>query len=1275
MKRSASAGHPTRAVLEPLEPRLLLDAGVLDHFEWSAIASPQRVNGPFGAALTAVDDAGAPVSDYSGTVALAGRQPGEAVELTGVILNAGFEAFTPEHWSTTQRAYSGTQWASEGNRSLRIYTGAQETREAGSWLGAWQEVDLTGVAGLRFDVTTTESAGGTWADCEAAVCVDQTRLWGGAGVDQTWLDVEVDTSAFTGVHTLSVRLSFLATGMFAEDVHFDNLRTYTAALTEVAVAPVTLELAGGVWAGDVTVAEAAADMFLIADDGEGHRGQSGAFDALAVPLTVDLPASAAEGDGVLVEAGTVSIPEPLTADLAVTLASDDTSELRLLSETVTIRAGDISAPFDVQIVDDPDWDMWRTASVTASAAGYVGGSDSVGVADDEVPGLTLTVPASACESDGVLTGAGTLGSTLAPTVDVWIELGSDNTSEVGHPGMVLLPAGEASAAFDVPIVDDTEIDGDAGATVAVVDIPGAAGWTGGTDSILVTDDDRWLTVSVPPDVWESDGLLVGAGTVTIGGTFSAPLAVTVSSDDGTEILTQPPPVVTIPAGQTSAAFDLDVRDDADGDGEQAVTMAAAADGFDEATAGVRVHDDEVHHLAISPIADQTAGVGFGVTVEAINVDGEAIEVFDGLVGLSATSAGRPVPVAPTQTGAFSAGRWTGQVAVEAVADGVVLAAELPPGGAVLATSNPFDVTWGPMDRFEWDPIGRQWPDWPFAATLRATDANGYLVGDFDGCASLAGLPDPMPGSAVAITEIDVGNTDSIEIQNVSADVVMPTGWVVAVGHSYTDINVVNDVHWALSDPIGPGEVLYRTDSRTDNYFGGNLRWQSGSNGWAMILDDRGSVVDFAAWGWSAAEIAALNTVVAGHFVTIGEAFSGSGAASSGTGTIQRIGNCDSDTAADFVWASPRSKGFQNAGLTVPFAIADAYVPIAPQQAWFVGGVAPVDVTVLEAAEQMLLRAVDGEGHTGRSNPFAVALNTPPTAVADFYVVEPGATLIVPPHAGVLANDIDADGGPAALTCTQSAPPPAGSLTLRADGSFQYAAPADFYGPVTFDYQARDGRDGSAAATVTVMIAIPGDANLDETVDYADYVIARSHTGGLSGMTWAFGDCNGDGRTDHRDYLLLKCNFGRSVHPAAAPAAEAPLPAGTAAPADPLLAAAAANASAAAPDDEAGAPVAAGAAPDAYVLEGTEVCPADVLRPCRQTAPADAPGPASPSAEETPQEERFLPDLQAALSADPLPAGLLPPLATAARYRYGAAPARPGGPFQSWPGVSRVASLA
>ena len=81
VKGSASAGHPTRAVLEPLEPRLLLDAGVLDHFEWSAIASPQRVNGPFGAALTAVDDAGAPVTDYSGTVALAGRQPGEAAEL------------------------------------------------------------------------------------------------------------------------------------------------------------------------------------------------------------------------------------------------------------------------------------------------------------------------------------------------------------------------------------------------------------------------------------------------------------------------------------------------------------------------------------------------------------------------------------------------------------------------------------------------------------------------------------------------------------------------------------------------------------------------------------------------------------------------------------------------------------------------------------------------------------------------------------------------------------------------------------------------------------------------------------------------------------------------------------------------------------------------------------------------------------------------------------------------------------------------------------------
>jgi len=60
------------------------------------------------------------------------------------------------------------------------------------------------------------------------VCIDDTEVWSDAGADKTWLDVIIDTTEYTDVHTLSLRLSFLETGNFDEDVHFDNIRTYLA---------------------------------------------------------------------------------------------------------------------------------------------------------------------------------------------------------------------------------------------------------------------------------------------------------------------------------------------------------------------------------------------------------------------------------------------------------------------------------------------------------------------------------------------------------------------------------------------------------------------------------------------------------------------------------------------------------------------------------------------------------------------------------------------------------------------------------------------------------------------------------------------------------------------------------------------------------------------------------------------------------------------------------------------------------------------------------------
>jgi hypothetical protein len=68
-----------------------------------------------------------------------------------------------------------------------------------------------------------------------------------------------------------------------------------------------------------------------------------------------------------------------------------------------------------------------------------------------------------------------------------------------------------------------------------------------------------------------------------------------------------------------------------------------------------------------------------------------------------------------------------------------------------------------------------------------------------------------------------------------------------------------------------------------------------------------------------------------------------------------------------------------------------------------------------------------------------------------------------PARGVLANDSDPDGDP--LTAVLVTGPAHGTLTLDADGSFNYTPAAGYSGPDSFTYRAGDGQLESGVATV------------------------------------------------------------------------------------------------------------------------------------------------------------------------------------------------------------------
>lgn len=106
-----------------------------------------------------------------------------------------------------------------------------------------------------------------------------------------------------------------------------------------------------------------------------------------------------------------------------------------------------------------------------------------------------------------------------------------------------------------------------------------------------------------------------------------------------------------------------------------------------------------------------------------------------------------------------------------------------------------------------------------------------------------------------------------------------------------------------------------------------------------------------------------------------------------------------------------------------------------------------------------------------------ANNLPPVAVNDGpYTVNEDSVLNIPAANGVLANDTDPnEPAGATLAAILVTDVTHGRLTLRPDGSFSYTPDADYSGPDSFTYDAKDANGETSRATVTLNVTAVNDA--------------------------------------------------------------------------------------------------------------------------------------------------------------------------------------------------------
>lgn len=131
------------------------------------------------------------------------------------------------------------------------------------------------------------------------------------------------------------------------------------------------------------------------------------------------------------------------------------------------------------------------------------------------------------------------------------------------------------------------------------------------ESDFSTYPSQALALTLPATVTEGDGVLAGAGTVTLTPVQAADVTVAISSGNTAEVTV--PATLTIPAGQTSVTFDVTIVNDSVLDGSQTATITASAAGFSSAAGVIAVRDNETTALTVAaPVsASESAGTVTG----------------------------------------------------------------------------------------------------------------------------------------------------------------------------------------------------------------------------------------------------------------------------------------------------------------------------------------------------------------------------------------------------------------------------------------------------------------------------------------------------------------------------------------------------------------------------------------------------------------------------------------------------------------------------------------
>ena len=335
--------------------------------------------------------------------------------------------------------------------------------------------------------------------------------------------------------------------------------------------------------------------------------------------------------------------------LAVNLSSDDESEATV-PRSVPIPWGQPSASFNVDAVNDAVMDGNQTVTITASANGYIDGTDMVEVTDDDEAGITVAPTSGLSTTEEQSTATFTIALASEPTANVTVDLStSDATEGTVLPTALTFTPNDWNLPLAVTVtgVNDDVDDGDIAYTIVTAAAsssdPNYNGLNAADVSVTNQDDDvAGITVAVATPFTTTEAGGEATFTIVLDSEPTADVTIDLTSSDDTEGSVSPSSVVFTPdnwdTAQTVTVTGVDDKIDDDHVGYMIETAAASStdpkyNGLDGDDVLLTNEDDDTAGITVSTITGDSTEVG-GMAAFTIVLTSEPIA--DVAIGISST---------------------------------------------------------------------------------------------------------------------------------------------------------------------------------------------------------------------------------------------------------------------------------------------------------------------------------------------------------------------------------------------------------------------------------------------------------------------------------------------------------------------------------------------------------------------------------------------------------------------------------------------------------------